>query len=78
MNDGRRFMFGGFTFSPGSAAPLVKTTASWAWLELTEGWRTWFVPNRAATLPKAGSAGEMAVTAPASVSPAPAAEVRHS
>jgi len=75
MNAGHRFMFGGYTFAPGSAVPMVKTIGSWAWLELTEGWRTWFGPNRQAALPKAMSA---ALSAPASVSPPTAAEVRHS
>ena len=42
MNDHRRFMFGGYTFAPSSAAPIVKAIASWAWLELTEGRRSWF------------------------------------
>jgi len=78
MNAGHRFMFGGYTFAAGSAAPMVKTMASWAWLELTEGWRTWFGPNRPAALPKSMSAGEVTLSTPASVSPAPAAEVRHS
>lgn len=78
MNDGHRFMFGGYTFAPGSAAPLVKTMASWFLLELTEGWRTWFLPNRASALPKSTGAGEVTIPAPASVSPAPAAEVRRS
>ena len=40
-NDHRRFMFGGYTFAPGSAIHLAKALASWAWLELTEGWRSW-------------------------------------
>jgi flavin-dependent dehydrogenase len=78
MNDGHRFMFGGYTFAPGSAAPLVKSAASWAWLELREGWRTWFAPRRAASLPKSMSAADLPSPGPASVSPAAAAEVRHS
>lgn len=41
-NDHRRFLFGGYTFALGSATPLFKAILSWAWLELTEGWRTWF------------------------------------
>jgi len=41
-NDHRRFMFAGYTFALGSAAPIGKAIASWAWLELTEGWRSWF------------------------------------
>lgn len=41
-NDHRRFMFKGYTFAGGSAGPLIKAMASWAFLELKEGWRTWF------------------------------------
>ncbi len=40
-NVGRNFLFGGFTFSPKSAWPLVGAFRSWLWLELTEGWRSW-------------------------------------
>jgi len=40
-NIGHRFLFQGYTFAPGSALPIVKATASWAKLELTEGWRSW-------------------------------------
>jgi flavin-dependent dehydrogenase len=40
-NAGRRFLFPGFTFSITSGRPLLKALASWAWLELTEGWRSW-------------------------------------
>jgi flavin-dependent dehydrogenase len=41
-NAGRRFMFGGYTFAMGSATPIVKAFAGWGWLELREGWRSWF------------------------------------
>jgi flavin-dependent dehydrogenase len=41
-NDNHRFMFGGFTFSPTSSIPIIKAMLSWAYLEITEGWRTWF------------------------------------
>ncbi len=40
-NVGRKFLFGGFTFSVKSAWPLVGALRSWLWLELTEGWRSW-------------------------------------
>jgi hypothetical protein len=43
-NNGRRFMFGGYTFAPSSAIPIIKAIAGWVMLELTEGWRTWFTP----------------------------------
>jgi len=41
-NNGRRLMFRGYTFSPTSAVPVVKSIAGWLWVEITEGWRTWF------------------------------------
>lgn len=41
-NAGRRLLIPGFTFSPKSSWPLVKALCSWARLELTEGWRSWF------------------------------------
>ena len=41
-NNCKRFLFQGYTFAPTSAFPLVKATAAWAWLELKEGWRSWF------------------------------------
>ena len=40
-NHKRVYLFGGFTFSPKSAWPLVGAFARWFWLELTEGWRSW-------------------------------------
>ncbi len=49
-NDGRQFMFAGYTFSPGSALPILKALLGWAWLEVTEGWRSWFVRKRAVTI----------------------------
>jgi flavin-dependent dehydrogenase len=41
-NDRKRYLFQGFTFSARSSFPMLKALASWATLELTEGWRTWF------------------------------------
>jgi hypothetical protein len=70
-NDGRRFMFGGYTFSSRSAAPIVKSVAAWAWLELTEGWRTWFAANSARPT-------SVAAVSPAHISATAAAEVRSS
>ena len=35
-------MFGGYMFKPSSSIPIAKAIASWALLELKEGWRTWF------------------------------------
>jgi hypothetical protein len=42
-NDARRTLVPGFSFSVTSAFPIVKALLGWAWLELTEGWRSWFV-----------------------------------
>lgn len=41
-NSHRRMMIPGFTFSGKSAMPVVKALVGWAWLEATEGWRSWF------------------------------------
>ena len=41
-NADRRFMFGGYTFARGNVGPIFKAIAGWAFLELTEGWRSWF------------------------------------
>jgi hypothetical protein len=38
-------LVGGFTFSPKTAGPIIKAMVQWAWLEVTEGWRSWFVPK---------------------------------
>jgi flavin-dependent dehydrogenase len=40
-NQGRRFMFGGYTFAPSSSLPILKALCGWAWLECQEGWRSW-------------------------------------
>ena len=61
-NARRRYLFGGFTFSLGSTRPLVGALGKWAWLELTEGWRSW-----------GGARSPVRDPAPASVSNAPAA-----
>jgi flavin-dependent dehydrogenase len=50
FNRRQRYLFQGFTFSPRSSLPIVKAIASWAWLEITEGWRTWF-GSRGSTVP---------------------------
>ena len=41
-NHHERFLFGGYTFHPRSALPVLKALGAWALLELGEGWRTWF------------------------------------
>jgi flavin-dependent dehydrogenase len=70
-NDRRRFMFGGYTFAARSATPILKSVAGWAWLELTEGWRTWFAadPPKSRSVPAANSV---------QITPAAATEVRPS
>lgn len=40
-NAGEQFLIPGYTLSPSSAWPILKAMAGWAWLELSEGWRTW-------------------------------------
>jgi flavin-dependent dehydrogenase len=53
-NRGGRFLIPGFTLSRADQArQLFKGLAKWAWLELTEGWRSWGAPAvRTAPLPK--------------------------
>jgi flavin-dependent dehydrogenase len=46
-NAGRRFMFGGYTFSGKSALPIVRALLGWGWLEVSEGWRSWFAARPA-------------------------------
>jgi hypothetical protein len=45
-NDSRRLLVGGFTFSPKTAGPIVRAMTRWFWLEVTEGWRSWFEPKQ--------------------------------
>lgn len=49
-NVGHRFMFGGYTFEPSTGKHLLKGILQWWWLELTEGWRSWGKPVKAATV----------------------------
>jgi hypothetical protein len=42
QNNSRRFMFKGFTFSSTSAMPIATAIVHWLFLELKEGWRSWF------------------------------------
>lgn len=51
-NAGWRRMVPGFTFSPLSAKPVLAALARWLWLEMTEGWRTWW---RGALRPEAAA-----------------------
>jgi flavin-dependent dehydrogenase len=75
-NDHRRFMFGGYTFAPGSAAHIARALGSWAWLELTEGWRSWLKQGRRS--PTLDRQPEPAMEIPAVVGQSAAAEVRNS
>ncbi len=49
QNHGERFLFGGYTLEPGSARPVLGALLKWGWLEITEGWRTWFAKNSQST-----------------------------
>jgi flavin-dependent dehydrogenase len=40
-NRGRRCLIPGFTLNRKDAKELIKPLLKWAWLELTEGWRSW-------------------------------------
>jgi flavin-dependent dehydrogenase len=44
-NDCRRYLVPGFTFSPKCMGPILRAVAGWAWLEVCEGWRSWFEPE---------------------------------
>ena len=48
-NDCQRFMFGGFTFerNGANAKHMLKALLYWGWLEITEGWRSWFAKKHA-------------------------------
>jgi len=41
-NKGHRYLIPGFTLKPTDVGLIVKAMTRWAWLELTEGWHTWF------------------------------------
>ncbi len=53
-NANQRFLFGGYTFSPWSIRHIVNGLFRWAWLEATEGWRTWRSPRRQPDLAASG------------------------
>jgi flavin-dependent dehydrogenase len=52
-NDRRRLLLTGFAFNAATAWLLLRGTAAWMRLELTEGWRTWFSDEE--TRPEAGN-----------------------
>ena len=78
LNDRRRFMFGGYTFASSSAAPILKSIAGWLWLELTEGWRSWFAARAAVPSERDEISNDIPLPATAAISPAPAVEVQQS
>ncbi|MES2569540.1 MAG: NAD(P)/FAD-dependent oxidoreductase, partial [Verrucomicrobiota bacterium] len=43
-NRGRRCLIPGFTLKGGDFQGLVGALATWLWLELREGWRSWRRP----------------------------------
>jgi flavin-dependent dehydrogenase len=45
-NAHRRFLFPGFSFSLPTKIRIASALGRWALLELTEGWRTWFRPEK--------------------------------
>jgi hypothetical protein len=61
-NDSRRMLIPGFTFSPKTCLPVLRAMTRWAWLELTEGWRSWFAsePKVEAVQPPAPAAAQAA------------------
>ncbi|HZQ47964.1 MAG TPA: NAD(P)/FAD-dependent oxidoreductase [Verrucomicrobiae bacterium] len=59
-NDRRRLLIKGFTFAPSSALPIVKALAGWAFLEVKEGWRSWFRKAESAA-PMPGIPGKVAM-----------------
>ncbi len=59
-NHAHRFLFGGFTFARSSITPVIKALACWAFLEIREGWRTWF--NRPEETPTPGQRVEVEAT----------------
>jgi hypothetical protein len=75
-NDCRRFMFGGYTFSATSAAPLLKALCSWVRLELTEGWRSWFQSAQTERATEKTHAAAVAAISPNGTRPT--AEAHHS
>jgi flavin-dependent dehydrogenase len=62
-NANRRFLFPGYSFAYSSAGPMGKALLSWAWLELCEGWRSWFTPGTS-SLPQEAPLTAVGQTAP--------------
>lgn len=45
LNAGHRKLIPGYNFSGSSALPVAKALLGWAWLEIREGWRSWFASD---------------------------------
>ena len=73
-NSGRSFLFGGFNFSVTSARPILGAMASWLWLELTEGWRSWgdTTPAPVTRTKRGGAPANVPAAQPVAASEAPA------
>jgi len=78
LNDHRRFMFAGYTFAAASAGPLMKSFFGWAWLELREGWRSWWGNGRRAGSPSETLPPQPARDVASTLVEAAPAEVRNS
>jgi hypothetical protein len=70
-NLSRRFMFGGYTFARANMVPILKAIAGWAFLEVTEGWRSWFGHRRTQTVTSKSHDSESEMSANGSLQPAP-------
>jgi flavin-dependent dehydrogenase len=78
QNDHRRFMFGGYTFAPGSTFSILKAIGLWGLLELTEGWRSWFSTRRGMGDRLDALSTQPAICLPAGIDHAATAEIRNS
>jgi len=65
----RRFLFGGYTLAKSSSRHVLTGLLRWGWLEVTEGWRTWFKARAAATKTATMPAVPVPVPSTESVSP---------
>jgi hypothetical protein len=54
-NDCQRLLVNGFTFSPKTAGPIVRAMTRWLWLEVKEGWRSWFESRQKAEVATASA-----------------------
>jgi hypothetical protein len=49
-NRGQRCLIPGFTLKWTDLRLLLRPIAQWVWIELTEGWRSWWQPPKEKTL----------------------------